>query len=65
MQADAKEIIVCNGIREQRINIHLTGIISKFFGCDYYINFSSGQFIQYKGVQGAPGTPETIITIKK
>lgn len=65
MQADAKEIIVRNGIREQRINVHLTGLISKFFGCDYYINFSSGQFIQYKGVQGAPGTPETIITIKK
>lgn len=65
MQADVKEIIVRNGIREQRINVHLTGLISKFFGCDYYINFSSGQFTQYKGVQGVPGTPETIITIKK
>lgn len=65
MQADGKEVIVRNGIREQRINVHLTGILSKFFGCDYYIDLSSGQFIQYKGVQGVPGTPETIITIKK
>lgn len=65
MQADGKEIIVRNGIHEQRINIHLTGLLSKFFGCDYYINLPSGQFIQYKGVQGAPGTPETRITIRK
>lgn len=65
MQADAKEIIVHNGIHEQRINVHLTGIISKFFGCDYYINLSSDQFTQYRGVQGAPGTPETIITLIK
>jgi hypothetical protein len=65
MQADGKEVIARNGIREQRINVHLTGILSKFFGCDYYVDLSSGQFIQYKGVQGAPGTPETIVTIKK
>lgn len=63
MQADAKEIIVRNGIGEQRINVHLTGLLSKFFSCDYYIDLSSGQFIQYKGVQGAPGTPQTTITI--
>lgn len=65
MLADGKEVVVHNGIREQRINVHLTGVLSKFFGCDYYINLSSNQFIQYKGVQGVPGTPETIITIKK
>ena len=65
MQADAKEISIHNGIRKQRMNVHLTGMLSKFFGCDYYIDLSSGQFIQYKGVQGMPGTPATIITIKK
>lgn len=65
MQADGKEVVVRNGIREQRIHVHLTGIWSKFFGCDYYIDLSSGQFIRYKGVQGVPGTPETIITIRK
>ncbi len=65
MQADAKETIVNNGVREQRINIHLTGMLSKFFGSDYYIDSSTKQYIRYKGVHGAPGTPETIITIKK
>lgn len=65
MQADAKETVNNNSTQEQRINVHLTGMLAKFFGCDYYIDSITRQFIRYKGVQGPPGTPETIITIKK
>ncbi len=65
MQADAKEVSIRNGMREQRIHVHLTGMLSRFFGCDYHIDLSTGEFIRYKGVHGAPGTPETRITISK
>ena len=65
MQADAKEISNANGNRQQRINISLTGMLSKFFGSDYYIDLSTRKFILYKGRHGAPGTPITTITIKK
>lgn len=64
MQAEAKEIINNNGTQEQRINIHLTGMLARFFGSDYYIDCSTRRFVKYKGVHGPPGTPETIITIK-
>lgn len=65
MQADSKEVIVHNGIREQQINVHLIGLLSKFFGCDYFVDLSSGHFVRYMGVHGAPGTPKTIITQRK
>lgn len=65
MQADAKNTSNIKGIDQQRINVRLTGVLSKFFGSDYYIDCQTRQYITYKGVHGPPGTPETIITLKK
>lgn len=65
MQAEAKEIVENNGIQEQRINVHLAGMLAKYFGSNYYINCNTRQFVRYNGVHGPPGTPETIITLRK
>lgn len=65
MQAETKELINHEGKLEQRIYIHLTGMLARFFGSDYYIDPSTQQFVRYKGVHGPPGTPETTITIIK
>lgn len=65
MKADVKETNNNGSIQEQRVNVHLTGMLSQFFGTNYYIDMQTrGHFIKYKGVHGAPGTPETIITAK-
>ncbi len=65
MQVDAKEITQRGDNKEQRLYVHLTGILARFFGCNYFIDYSTRQFIRYKGVHGPPGTPETIIKIKE
>lgn len=66
MKADAKETKYNGTVQEQRIKVHLTGMFSKFFGTDYYIDTQSlGHFIKYQGVHGPPGTPETAITIQQ
>lgn len=65
MQADAKEYKTNGNAKEQRINIHLTGFLAKYFGSDYYINPDNKKFIRYEGVHGAPGTPKTVITLEK
>lgn len=66
MKADVKETENNGVIQEQRVNVHLTGMFSKFFGVDYYIDTQTrGHFIKYKGVHGSPGTPETTITIQQ
>lgn len=65
MQAESKEFINHEGIHEHWVIVHLTGMLSKFFSSDYYIDPLTKQFIRYRGVHGPPGTPETIITILK
>lgn len=65
MQAVGKEVAVRAGVREQRIHVRLTGMLSRFFGCDYFIDASTGRLIRYEGVHGGPGTPKTIITRKE
>lgn len=65
MQADTKGTETTDCITVQRINVHLTGALSRFFGSDYYVDVNSNVFVKYKGVHGPPGTPETIITLIK
>lgn len=65
MQADVKETITNDNIKKLRINTHLTGMLAKYFGSDYYINIENNQFVRYEGVHGAPGTPKTIITLEQ
>jgi hypothetical protein len=62
MKADAKEI----NHNEQRVNVHLTGLLSRFYGVNYLIDTQArGHFVRYKGIHGPPGTPETTITIRR
>lgn len=65
MQAEAKEAAVRDGVREQRIEVRLTGLLSRFFGCDYFVDAATGRFIRYTGVHGPPGTPKTVITLRQ
>lgn len=46
------------------VKVRLTGILSHFWSCLYYFNAENHQFIGYKGINGGPGTPETIIKAK-
>lgn len=48
-----------------KVKVCLTGILSAFWSCTYFFDTETGNFIMYKGVNGAPGTPETIITLKQ
>lgn len=51
------------GIRATNIKVSLTGFLSAFWSCCYYFDPITSKFIGYKGVNGAPGTPETTIKI--
>lgn len=65
MQAERKkDSVLFNNQRAQEVKVRLTGILSHFWSCLYYFNTTNHQFIGYKGVNGAPGTPETIIKSK-
>lgn len=45
--------------------VSLTGLLSRFWSCVYYFDYKTKEFIEYKGVNGPPGTNETIITLVK
>ena len=65
MQAERKATTVLfNNQKTYEIKVRLTGILSHFWSCLYYFNAANHQFIGYKGVNGGPGTPETIIKAK-
>lgn len=49
------------GYRTIRVRASLTGALAGIWGCDYYYDVNTGQFVVYKGVEGGPGTPETVI----
>ena len=65
MQAERKAgTVVFNNQKAYEVKVKLTGLLSHFWSCLYYFNAANHQFIGYKGVNGGPGTPETIIKAK-
>ncbi len=46
-----------------KVTVSLTGFLSAFWSCYYYFNPATLRFIGYEGVNGKPGTPETIVRI--
>lgn len=53
------------GVNLYKITVSPTGFLSAFWSCSYYFVPTTLKFIGYKGVNGKPGTPETIIRIMK
>lgn len=63
MMAEAQDTEKFEGINANKITVSLTGLLSAFWSCSYYFDTVALNFIGYKGVNGKPGTPETIIKI--
>lgn len=51
------------GADATKVNVHLTGFLSMFWNCNYLFDLDTGLFIEYSGIHGAPGTPETVIKL--
>lgn len=45
-----------------RVRATVTGPLAGIWGCDYYYDANTREFIIYKAVEGPPGTPITMIT---
>lgn len=65
MSATKKGVEKFDGKNAVRIEVGLTGIMSAFWSCDYYFDTVTFSFVGYKGVNGAPGTPETKISCSR
>lgn len=65
MSATKKSVEKFDGKNAVRIEVGLTGIMSAFWSCDYYFDPVTFSFVGYKGVNGAPGTPETKISCSR
>lgn len=65
MSATKKGVEKFDGKNAVRIEVGLTGIMSAFWSCDYYFDPVTFSFVGYKGVNGAPGTPETKISCSR
>ena len=61
MQVVNKGEVEVEGYKTVRIRASLTGALAGVWGCDYYYDVTTGQFVVYKAVEGGPGTPETVI----
>jgi len=44
-----------------KLRITLTGLLENLWSAHYWFRRSDGVFLQYKGANGPPGTPETLI----
>lgn len=42
----------------------VAGVFAGIWSCRYYIDKANSQFLMYRGVEGGPGTPETVWSIK-
>lgn len=63
MVAEAQDTEKFEGMNAYKITVSLAGFLSVFWSCSYYFDPATFNFIGYKGVNGKPGTPETIIKI--
>ena len=50
-------------IKTQKVKVSLAGPKAMFWSSYYWCRMSDGVFVQYKGVDGPPGTPETLTTL--
>ena len=50
-------------IEAQKVRVKLTGFKAVFWHSDYWLRKTDGLFLLYEGVEGPPGTPQTIITL--
>ena len=60
-----EETILIQGekVETQNIRVKLTGFKAMFWHSDYWFRSPDGLFLKYKGVEGPPGTPETVMTL--
>ncbi len=65
MMAETQDIEKFENMDALKVTVTLTGFLSAFWSCSYYFSPTALKFIGYKGVNGKPGTPETIIKIMK
>ena len=61
MQVVNKGEAEVEGYKAVRVRASLTGALAGVWGCDYYYDSVTGDFLVYKAVEGVPGTPETVI----
>lgn len=61
MQVTNKGEKEVEGYRTIHVRASLAGALAGIWGCDYYYDVHTGQFVVYKGVEGGPGTLETVI----
>jgi hypothetical protein len=50
-------------IPAHKLRLTLTGLLENMWSAYYWFRFSDGVFLQYKGTNGPPGTPETLIQL--
>jgi hypothetical protein len=60
---DEKIIIGDHEYNTIQVEVTVPGWRSMFWGVDYWFRKNDGFFIRYKGANGPPGTPETIIEL--
>ena len=53
-----------NGKTANHLKITPTGVKAKLWSCHEYCNPETGVMVSYRAVEGVPGTPETVWTIK-
>ena len=61
MQVVNKGPVDVEGYKTIWVRASLTGALAGVWGCDYYFDATTGEFLVYKGIEGGPGTPETVI----
>lgn len=67
MKSTFVEETTLNGLKVWDMKTSPNGVLSKLWSCHYYICTSTNgnRFIGYRGVEGAPGTEETVWTLTK
>jgi len=50
-------------VMTHKLKITLTGLLQNLWSAHYWFRSSDGVFLQYKGANGPPGTPETLIQL--
>lgn len=67
MKSTFVEETTLNGLKVWDMKTTPNGVLSKLWSCHYYICTSTkgNRFIGYRGVEGAPGTAETVWTLTK
>lgn len=65
LKCDDKGTQTIDGFEVTQITNSNVGAFAGAWTCSYCFDVNTGEFVLYKSVEGAPGTPETKITIKR